>query len=161
MTATIKDVDRGLAARITALAEFSQWEVAVGILDDGKANDPKKQYPELTVLFIASIHEFGAPSAEPPIPERSFVRGYVDEHKADIFGWQKVLAQRAARGEITAKQALDQLGARIAGGIQERIAAGIAPPNAPATIEAKGSATPLVDSGQLRASLTWSVRRRT
>jgi hypothetical protein len=161
LTANLVDVDKGLAHRLAVLAEFAQWQVAVGVLEDGKASDPKKQDPELTVLFVASIHEFGAPSAEPPIPERSFVRAYVDEHEAQIRGWQKALAHRAFRGETTAKQALDQLGAAVAGGMQARIAAGIAPPNAQATIERKGSSTPLVDKGQLRASITWHVRKAT
>jgi hypothetical protein len=157
VTANITDVDKGLLHRLTVLEEFSKWYVVVGILDDGKANDPKRQDPELTVLFVASIHEFGAPAAG--IPERSIVRAYVDEHEAQIRGWQKSLAQRALRGEIPVKQGLDQFGARVSAGMQARIASNIPPPLAPATIEAKGSSTALVDTGQVRASLTWQVRK--
>ena len=112
----------------------------------------------MTVLFVASIHEFGAPDAG--IPERSFVRAYVDENRAQIEAWQYALGLRALSGEITAKQALNQLGALIAGGMQDRIARGIAPPNTVETIMRKGSGKPLIDTGQLRSSITWKVRRK-
>ena len=49
----------------------------------------------LRVLDIATIHEFGAPAAG--IPQRSFVRATVDEHRADIARIQRALAARVER----------------------------------------------------------------
>jgi hypothetical protein len=157
MTALITDTGPAkLLQRLANFRELAQLEVAVGILGD----KPHQKGDDLTVLYIGSIHEFGAPSAKPPIPERSFVRAWVDENESKIRERQRDLAQRCAKAEITPMQAMSQLGAFCVGGIQERISAGIAPQNAPATIAAKGSSTPLVDTGQLRAGITYKVRKR-
>jgi hypothetical protein len=43
------------------------------------------------------------------------------------------------------------------GVIKQRIANGIAPPNSPYTIARKGSSKPLIDTGQLRNSITYQV----
>jgi hypothetical protein len=53
--------------------------------------------------------------------------------------------------------ALDRLGAKVAALLQNRISAGIDPPNSAATIARKGSSKPLVDTGQLKAAITWRV----
>jgi hypothetical protein len=110
----------------------------------------------ITLLEIAMIHEFGAPRAR--IPERSFVRAYVDLHGRDIQSWQRALVQSALRGHVNPDHILQQLGAKVVAGMQERIANGIEPPLNPVTIERKGSSVPLIDTGQLRAALTWKVR---
>lgn len=156
MSVTVRDTDRGLAARLAALRDFDRWVVVVGVLADEGARPHEDS--DLTVLDIATIHEFGAPAAG--IPQRSFVRATVDEHRADIARIQRALAARVIAGKLDVRGALEQLGAKVVGLIQTRIAAGIAPPNAPATVERKGSATPLVDSGQLRGSVTYAVRAR-
>lgn len=144
-----------LANKLEAIRTFEQYELAVGILSDGKAGD---DHGGITVLFIASIHEFGAPDAG--IPARSFVRGYVDENGPKIRAVQAKLSRMALDGKISVPNALNQLGAFVAGGMQQRIADGIMPPLSPVTIEAKGSSTPLIDTGQLRSSITWLVRRK-
>lgn len=157
-TTTIKVTDRGLDDRLHAMRGLAQHEVVVGVLADQGGEEPAKGGDGLTVLMVATIHEFGAPEAG--VPQRSFVRAFVDEHAADIKTWQREALAAVFAGKSSALQALNRLGARIAGGIQKRIAAGIAPPNAPATVERKGSATPLIATGQLRSSVTWAVRRR-
>lgn len=156
MTATITDTDRGLRARLRAVARLGGYEVAVGVLHD--TGDAPHEDSDLTVLEVASIHEFGAPAAG--IPQRSFVRAWVDENRPAIAARQRALATQVLAGKLTEQQALDQLGAWAAGQIQQRISAGIAPPNAASTVDRKGSATPLIDSGQLRSSVSWAVRRR-
>jgi hypothetical protein len=159
VTAAIRDTDRGLLARLAALRtaerDAARWEVVVGVLAE-KGGGERTEAGELTVLDLATIHEFGAPAAG--IPQRSFVRAFVDAHAATIRGWQRTLFAQVTAGRLDVRQALEQLGAKVAGGIQAYIAQGIAPPNAPATVERKGSSTPLIDSGQLRSSITYTVR---
>jgi hypothetical protein len=160
VTATITDTGPAkMLQRLKNFQDLSQLEVAVGILA-GKGDAAKNQDPELTVLYVAGIHEFGAPSAKPPIPERSIVRAWVDENEQKIRDLQRALAQKCLRAELTPMQAMNQLGAFCAGGIQQRISQGIPPPNATSTIERKGSSTPVIDTGQVRSSVTWKVRKR-
>src|SRR5262245_20440620 len=70
----ISDKDRGAAARITALLD--QGVLKVGILE-AEAAEEHEDADGATVGEIAEIHEFGL-----GVPQRSFLRGWVDEDKA-------------------------------------------------------------------------------
>jgi hypothetical protein len=153
----ITDRDRGLARLARNAESVSDWVVAVGVLADAEG-EAAHAGTALTVLALAEVHEFGAPAAG--IPQRSFVRAAVDEHVEEIRALQKSLLQQVLGARIGVKEALERLGAFVVGLIQQRIADGIDPPNAAATVARKGSATPLVDTGQLRASITYQVRPR-
>lgn len=130
--------------------------VRVGILSS-------EQHSEgMTVLEIAIIHEFGAPGAG--IPQRSFIRGTVELKRDEIDAMIVKLSRRLLtegsikRGETPADM-LNILGAWLASEIKKYIADGIDPPLKPATIEAKGSSTPLIDTGRLLNAITWEVVR--
>ena len=64
-------------------------------------------------------------------------------------------------GRMTIGKALGVIGARIQGDIQQRISSNVPPPNAPSTIAAKargsGSATTLINYGQLRGTVHFAV----
>ena len=62
------------------------------------------------------------------------------------------------QGKLTPTQALAQLGAKVASMCQARIVAGISPALAPSTLRRKGAkSTPLILTGQLRSSITFTV----
>lgn len=148
VTTTITDTDRGLQAVTRALRELEKLEVVVGIL----ASSGSK------MVMVASVHEFGAPSAG--IPQRSWLRGFVSENAAQIADWRRAMVASVRSGKVPARRAMERFGAQIAGGIQKRIASSIAPPNAEATVAHKGSDTTLVDTGAFRSSVTWQIRTR-
>lgn len=165
MSGKVTDTDRGakaFAERIKALAA-STARVRVGVLADA----PKQEHASVgaeggtaapkpvTLIEVAGWHEFGAPDAN--IPQRSFIRGTVDEKRDDIARLEAVLLENVVTGKITEDQALDQLGAKVAGMVQTRISQGIPPALAQATIDRKKSSVPLVDTGQLRSAITWQV----
>lgn len=107
------------------------------------------------IAVIAAVQEFG--SADGRVPERSFLRVPLRQNQENISRAFRSLTGRVARGEITLIQMLDQIGARAAGYCIEAIEAGIEPANAESTIKAKGSATPLVNHGRLKGSITHVV----
>lgn len=164
MSARVVSRDRGAKAIVKELTELAaQGRTAttlkVGILSKGAdaAHDGS-----LTVADVAEIQEFGAEwtdksGAEHKIPARSFIRGWVDSADAQIKEAFRVIMGRVARREISREQALGQLGSLFVAQIQQRIVNHIPPPNAQSTIDAKGSSTPLVDEGQLKASITFEV----
>lgn len=160
MTGRITDVDRGLAAVAQRVAE--RGRVRVGLLAD-KGQEPKTQRgptgaivpTEMTLVDIAAIHEFGAPAAG--IPKRSFLRDTVDGGADEIRRTQSVVARQIVLGGLRVRTGLDRIGAKVSGMIQRRIARRIPPPNAEATVERKGSDVPLIDTGQLRSSITWAL----
>lgn len=157
---TVRDVDQGAKKLIADLKALGKLRVRVGVLADG----PKKtaatdggraKGTRATLLEVAAVHEFGAPAAG--IPQRSFIRATVDLRQAEIAKTQEALAAQVAAGAVAPRAALERLGAAVGGMIQARIAEGIGPALKPATIARKGSDKPLVDTGQLRSSVTWQV----
>ena len=141
----IKDVSKvdDFIKRIKALDNAS---LEVGILssEDGE------------ILLIANVHEFGAPSVN--IPERSFIRAGFDEHHKDIEQTNDKLLDMYLEGNISARTYLNTLGEYCVGLIQKFIVDLKEPPNKPATIEAKGSSNPLVDTGRLIQSISYQVK---
>jgi len=155
---TITDVDHGAAAFLKRMKEFQKPRIDVGILSgEGHADDPHG--PELTLVEVAVFNEFGTTGAngEVHVPERSFIRSWFDTHEESLKENLVTLMKRVAKGELTKSQALEQIGLRAVGQIQELIASSIPPPNAPSTIAKKGSSTTLIDQGQLRQGITHRV----
>lgn len=110
-----------------------------------------------TVVEVATIHEFGDP--ENGIPRRSFIRDYVDLFRRDLEDRLRRLGQEVIKGQPM-KPLLEQFGLVAVGEIQTRIANKIPPPNSKAWADIKGSDTPLIDTGQLRSSITHKVETR-
>lgn len=155
MTARVSVTDRGADGLLSRLRRAAGARVRVGVLEEATKATREEEGSPLTLLEVAAVHEFGAPAAG--IPQRSFIRAGVDAQLAEIQRVQRALAGQTIRGATTLDVALDRLGAKVAALLQNRIAAGIDPPNSPATIARKGSSKPLVDTGQLKAAITWRV----
>jgi hypothetical protein len=116
----------------------------------------------MTVADLAVVHEFGAVirtrhGSEIVIPQRSFIRATIDEYAPKLQRTASALGQGVLMGKFMTRQALELLGQQGTGLIKQRIADRIAPRNADSTIARKKSSTPLVDTGQLRGSITHRV----
>lgn len=146
----VRVVDKGADALVERLSRGAT--VKVGIIGE-KASQSHQGGP-LSNVEIGAVHEFGAPSRG--IEQRSFIRGYVIENEREIHDLQRKFAREIIKG-MPVKQALKQLGAVIEGGIKERIANRIPPPLWAQTVERKGSDVPLINTGQLRSSITHLV----
>jgi hypothetical protein len=148
VTVTVRD--KGADRYLRAARELAKGPaVDVGVI--GSAADADKG-DGVTVAMVAEWAELGIGQ-----PMRSWLRGWIDEEQAEI---EKRIAEETKAvlaGKRTRQQALARVGVWAVGQIQARIARGIAPPNAESTIDKKGSATPLVDTGQLRSSITSRV----
>ena len=123
---------------------------------DEKGNAPKqgRQAPA-TLGEVAVFNEFGAPMAG--IPARSFIRDTADQYRTQWADMADRLRKKVMQGGLTIEQALGAMGEVILRDVRARMRAGIAPENAPATIAAKGSSTPLIDTGQLINALAWEL----
>lgn len=108
-----------------------------------------------SVAYVAAIQEFGAPAVG--IPARPFMQPTVNEKKDT---WVKTIEKslpKVALGKMSAFDVLDLVGIQAAADIQTKISSIYTPPNAPATIRAKGSAKPLIDTGLMLASVQNAV----
>lgn len=125
-------------------------DVMVGV--QGTKAEEKHEGSDRTVAEILSDHEFGITN-----PRRSFLRDWFDEQLSDLRRINTRLATRVVEGKITLEQASEQLGAKMVGLIQKRWRDGIPPPLDERTIDRKGSAVPLIDTGQSRSSVGYKV----
>jgi len=122
--------------------------VDVGIIDAGKYLDG-----DITVAGIGFAHEFGTAT----LPERSFMRSTTKENKAKIISLQKKLLKQISNGTIEIDKALGLVGELVSDLIRRKIVNIKSPPNTPETISAKGSSNPLIDTSQMKNSITYEV----
>lgn len=146
MVSSVRTVDRGARA-LVARARAAASAVEVGIL----GADGAKGYAGgegVTVADVARWAEHGIGQ-----PQRRWLGGWIDANRDALLARMREESRAVLAGERTKPEALARLGLWIQGGIQQRIANGIEPPNAESTIARKGSSTPLIDKGQLRSSI--------
>lgn len=163
MSATIKDTDKGATKLLASLLAKGALKVGVLAAEAGTVHEaPHAIGPqqagassgnELTIGEIAEIHEFGLGSC----PRRSFLADWADEKKAEITEVIVKGGRAIARGKLELPQVLEQIGVWAVGSIQARMASNIPPALAPETIKRKGSSVALIDTGQLRSSITYEV----
>lgn len=151
---TIRDVDRGYKKLFRNLKKHRRQDLVVTVGIHAAAGGHKAG--DLTVAEVGAFHEFGLGNN----PERSFIRAWFDETKSTNRKLLRAVYKKVLLGKLDEAAALGIMGAAFAGQIQQRIASGIAPALAPETVERKGSSTPLIDTGQLRSSVTFEVRNR-
>lgn len=151
MGVRVTDIDRGYKKRVKTIRSMGRPSVTVGV----HAAEGAGTYEDgrTTVLDVAVWNEFGTSKA----PARSFLRAWYDGAKGEALRLQNALMRAVARGTLGRDDALNRLGLWAVGQIQDRMATSIPPPNAPSTVRRKGSSTTLIDTGQLRTSITHQV----
>jgi hypothetical protein len=139
-------------ARLEALLRHarSPIDLKVGII--GSAAKAPHPGTALTTAEVAARHELGA-----GVPRRSWLRDWVEEDKEQIrLEWIRAM-QNAVIADEPFGVHIGRMGLVLVGRCQQRIANRIPPPNADSTIRRKGSDVPLIDTGQLRTSITSEV----
>ena len=152
---TVQDRDHGYKQRLERLQVLAHGgKIRAGIhAPQGAAYHGHVPGQALQNITVAAWMEFGTGN----IPARSFVGAWFVINQAKLVATYKTQAIRYVTGKGEPVQVFGRVGAFMAGGMKQRIADGIPPPNAPSTIAAKGSSKPLIDTGQLRASIGYSV----
>jgi len=125
-----------------------------GTVDAGIIDAGKHKSGDDTVAEIGYKHEFGI-----GVPERSFMRSTVHAKKKATISLQKKLLIQIIRGTMKVEAGLGLLGEFMSDAIRRKIVAINTPANSPQTIKAKGSSNPLIDTGQMKNSITYEVNR--
>ncbi len=135
--------------------------VKVGVLASKGGTDTHAD-GEMTLIEIAATHEFGSEAAG--IPERSFIRSTFERRVAkELADFQAKLAKAIVTKGLDPMRALAMLGAWGAAEVKKTITeSDLEPPLKPATIAARehGGTKPLLDTGQLKNSITYEVVER-
>lgn len=138
-----------LIADLTALKHGT---VTVGWHAEGpKAN---RQEGGATNAEVAAVHEFGNDHVE----RRPSLGPAIDAHKDDLIDLQGQVLGKVIDGTMTAEQAMGVVGEAGVAFVKDRIVnSPHPPPLADATVAAKGSSKPLINTGQMLASVSYAV----
>lgn len=148
--------DRGYIKRIMNQRALKGWKASVGVHGSEASRDAAEQ-GEPDNVQLAVWHEFGTSNGH--IPERSFLRSAFDKNQRKYERLMGMQTGLVIDGVQTPKGAVSVVAERMVADIVNGINRGIPPPNAPSTIEAKGSSKPLIDTGQLKGSITYVVSK--
>jgi hypothetical protein len=85
------------------------------------------------------------------------MRNAMRANRSQYLSAMKSSAAKLVMGQTTLSQIMSKLGILAQGDIQGAITSLTSPPNSPVTIEIKGSSKPLIDSGEMRAAVTFKV----
>jgi len=94
-----------------------------------------------------------------PIPERPFMRNALRNNRNKYRSALRTSARKILLGETSLSTVLNKLGILAQGDIQMEITSLNSPPNSAVTIAMKGSSKPLINTGAMRAAVTWVVER--
>lgn len=92
-----------------------------------------------------------------PIPERPFIFNAMRDNRSRYRRALRDSAAKILRGDTGTRTVLSKLGVLAQGHVQTEITNLLDPPNSPVTIEFKGSSNPLIDTGEMRANVTWKI----
>lgn len=176
-----------LASLLAGLKVLTEAEVMVGVPDENA--DRKDEDPGVpTNAALAYIHDTGMP--EQNIPARPFMVPGIESAKdriaTQLFKYGRKVVDDAGAGKnaaITAAQGLHAAGLVASTAIKRKINEGIPPPLADSTLKRRASkgrkgaqkelalralgeapgtdlAKPLIDTGELRNSITYVLRKR-
>lgn len=129
--------------------------------------------------WLSGIHEFGCrikvtkkmrawfarngyplkkTTTEIVIPERSFLRGGMDEYGEAIIEEYSKLTGNVLSGSVPAEVLLEGIGQELATKIKTYARNLSEPPNSAMTVQRKGSSNPLVDTGTMIDSINYEVK---
>lgn len=145
----VKDID------MTVFDELKKRLVGDGKVVHVGVPEGPKETDGTPMAMIAAVHEYGAPSQG--IPERPVYRVVVRKNREKYLQLNRTNLVKMLRGQMTADQALGQLGEMAKGDVQSEIRNGDFTPLKPATIKRKGSSRPLIDKGQYIQSIQWQL----
>ena len=137
------DLQKEIDKKLNNLISSSNKRLEVGFFESAKYENGEY------VANVAKIQEYGTLK----IPARPFFRNAIAKNGAKWLTFMK--------NQFTSNQNLDlslnQAGELARGDIVASIMQTNNPPNAEATIKAKGSSKPLINTGFMRASVTFKV----
>lgn len=139
-----KTDDHAWRELMVTIGRMARLKVRVGILEDGE------------LASIGLHHEYGAPRAN--IPERSWLRSTFIERRGDLAAIQARVTKLVLSGKIDERKGIELIGAWMMSAVKQQITTnGTFEPLKPATIKAKGSSKPLIDTAQMLNAIRFII----
>lgn len=139
---------------LTELKNANRSYVKVGVIG---AAAMQKTADGVSMAELALIHTYGSPKRS--IPARPFIAEGINAQEAKIKTLTEKLAEKVSTGKLTIQTALATLGEAGAAAVKRYVKSGpyIRPLLKAATIEAKGSSRPLIDSSRMINSVSYEI----
>ena len=151
-TVIVKDFDGKFLDRLKkALTGKRERIVKVGIPSTAKESDGG------STALIAAVHEYGAP--DKGIDERAFLRTGLQKNLGRYKALNEQNLKKVINGGMSVDDALGRLGLMASSDVKDHIRDGSFAPLDPKTIKRKGSSKPLIDTGQMRQSITFEIEK--
>ncbi len=154
--ATVSSTDEGLKAIQEAIKELKKHDVLVGIPQEKSSREGSGKVTNAELLFI---HTNGSPARG--IPPRPVLQPAIENDKERVGEMLGKAINAATSGKIEeivpALERAGQYGENVCKAWFTN-AANNWKPNSEETIERKGSSRPLIDTGQMRKSITHVVK---
>ena len=139
LKATLKEID-GLCAFVGFQDRSGKYE---------KGKNPA------SVAQVAMFNEYGTEN----MPARPFMRNTLEKHSDELKDFSTNVVLKGVMNGDDAKTAMNKMGSYTKGLMQREIRDGEYAPNAPSTIRKKKSSHPLIDTGRMRQSVVYEVRK--
>lgn len=146
-----KSIDKGEKRILRELKEIKSASIEAGYFEGEQSSDPGFALAEL-----AATQEFGTQDGD--IPPRPFLRPAYDENIVKYRTVAKKMMQELAGRSIGGLRILRTIGALMVSDIKKKITTIRTPPNAPATIAAKGFDNPLIETGTMRNRADFKIK---
>lgn len=146
---TVK-VTKKYTKAFSQLRRIGDFRTKVGVHDDGATYDDGTK-----VIEVAIWNHFGTQN----IPARPFITASLELARPELKALYARLVAGVIAGKITDEFAAQYLGQWAVKEIVDNINRGLFQANAPSTVAAKGSDTPLIDTAQLKGSIRAEVER--
>lgn len=155
----VVDLDLGFKAILDEIEKAGRQQILIGIQEGSKTHmqsrNGRVQQAGMNIAQYAAANEFGTDT----IPERSFMRSTFDERIDDIENLVVTQLGLVVDQSIPVVTAYKRIGLGVQAMVQEKIREIRSPPNSPITIARKGSSKPLIDFGQMIASVRYVIKK--
>lgn len=156
----VADIDLGYKEIMKEIRKLSKLELLVGVQEGTVTSREVRGHHTrdagVNVAQYAAENEFGTRET----PQRSFMRSSFDENLPKIEEYVARQYGKVIDGTEKARVATGLIGQVLTAMIQRKIRQITFPPNSALTIARKGSSKPLIDFGQMIASIRYAIRTR-
>lgn len=150
-TNRVIDIDKGWNRIQREFKEFKGAATVVGY-PEGESGTERHDEAKISLAGLAAVHEYGSVARnipERPLQRQTFERTKKHIYKVILNEFSKVLANK-----VDVKKALSAVGEWYTGQMKNTIDTGNFVGLSEVTKARKGSSKPLIDTGQLRNSIT-------
>lgn len=138
-----------------SLKKISKVDLLVGVPQEETQREAGSK--SITNAELMFIHTNGSPIRN--IPKRPTIEPTINENKARITKMFSEGVKNALSNDGSTKD-LEKLGIWLTNKIKAKFGSDELAPDSPATIAKKKSDRPLIDTGQLRNSITYVIRKK-